>query len=768
MSILNITRLPIALFPMSRTAAAEAENSIARIKNYLLLPEMTPLSIENSANQGCLAKVEKGCFDWQEPNEVAHPPIQFRSRKDSNASIQSVMSANVDSHIDQYVEDGIEMTFTEDPAPQILPPPTDASRCESQDEPQRAHTLTNINIEINAGDLVAIIGPVGAGKTSLLLAILGQMSRVDGTQSLNCRVAYVGQEHWIQNLTLRDNVLFDEPFDEDRYAQCLDASQLSTDLVNLPNADYTEIGERGINLSGGQKARVNLARALYTSDVDLYLLDDILASVDVHVAKAIFESAILELLGDTARVLVLSSNYHLLPYFNKIVVIQADGVVNVCSSYADLKERYSEYVTPDADRKYEELLATSQEPAPQSVKEDRRLLLQPPAPAPFNHSVWNISQQKSNRQFRQSNRSSIFKSMKLEIIEKQLQSSGLTTVEDREKGEVALQAYVSYFSIGLTARANPDGSLQAKDSQGMLALAIILVLFAIGQAFRVWTDLWVGIWAKGLADDSHNRRFYLVIYSGLCLGSIIFVTIRAFYFMMRCMATSQALHSSLIMKVFSAPINTYFDVTPLGRILNRFSKDLDVIDCLLPDFFLNMLQNMCHVISVLALCIASTPYFAIIFAPLAIVFYYVQEFYRKTSRELKRLDSISRSPLYTLFGETLVGLPTVRAYGREEVFLDKHHHTSDQNAKNFFFFWCCSRWLALRLDLISTVVVLSVGLIAIIMVDQGVKVSDNILGLALVYSLQLAGLLQWVSHSLYRLHFTSSSTDCSHSDRDRE
>ncbi len=203
------------------------------------------------------------------------------------------------------------------------------------------------------------------------------------------------------------------------------------------------------------------------------------------------------------------------------------------------------------------------------------------------------------------------------------------------------------------------------------------------------------------------------------------------------------------MRVFAAPINTYFDVTPLGRILNRFSKDLDVVDCQLPDFFLNMLQNTFHVSSVLALCIASTPYFTIIFGPLAILFYFIQEFYRKTSRELKRLDAVSRSPLYTLFGETLVGLSTIRAYAKEEIFLEKHHKTSDENAKHFFIFWSCSRWLAMRLDFISNVVVLAVGLIAVVMVNLGVGVSDNLLGLALVYSLQLAGLLQWVRNSFF-------------------
>lgn len=449
MSILNITRLPISLFPMSRTAAAEAFNSIARIKKYLLLPELhgireltdeTNLSSQNETkNENTpLVKIVNGYFDWNEEdqngnnnynnsnnnnntNEIQQQQnqngneinqdengielsnsfngsnsssnntnknktnsnnnvyvrsysydrdldidqiqtIEIRSRQDSNASIQSQI-IEVDNTVDQYMDipqEDIEMTKMRDKKQggeafiNLL-----AKRISNNNSPHpqsRSCTLSKVNLEITNGDLIAIIGSVGAGKTSLLTAILGQMTRVNGSQTLKCRVAYAGQEHWIQNLTLKDNVLFDEPFDEDRYADCLDASQLSTDLVNLPNADYTEIGERGINLSGGQKARVNLARALYASNVNLYLLDDILASVDVHVGKAIFDSAILDLLKYSARVLVLSSNYHLLPYFNKIIVVNQDGFADICTSYGELKNRYREYTTPDGDRKYEELL----------------------------------------------------------------------------------------------------------------------------------------------------------------------------------------------------------------------------------------------------------------------------------------------------------------------------------------------------------------------------------------------------------------------------
>eukprot|EP01036_Dinobryon_divergens_P037553 gene37553-49145_t len=211
--------------------------------------------------------------------------------------------------------------------------------------------LHDINLQILQGEFIAVVGTVGSGKSSLIAAILGQMYRLHGEQQrLNGNVAYVNQEHWIQNRCLRDNVLFDTPMDEERYADVLDAAELSKDILNLPNADDTEIGERGINLSGGQKARVSIARALYAANTDMYIFDDPLAAVDAHVGKSIFEGAFCSMLRDKCRIVVLSSNYHLLPRFDKIAVV-LDGRVMAFDSFSEIIQKYPQYESMDTDSK---------------------------------------------------------------------------------------------------------------------------------------------------------------------------------------------------------------------------------------------------------------------------------------------------------------------------------------------------------------------------------------------------------------------------------
>jgi ABC-type multidrug transport system fused ATPase/permease subunit len=213
--------------------------------------------------------------------------------------------------------------------------------------------------------------------------------------------------------------------------------------------------------------------------------------------------------------------------------------------------------------------------------------------------------------------------------------------------------------------------------------------------------------------------------------------------------------------VLSAPVNTYFDVTPVGRILNRFSKDLDAMDSLLPDFLLQAIQNIFQIISIIGVCLSSSAYFVVLFVPIALVFYYIQSYFRKSSRELKRLESIARSPMYSLFGEILQGHSTIRAYGRVKGFTQKFFEITDLQVGNFFVFWMANRWLALRLDAVSNLIVFAVAILGVVITDNGGGIDANLLGglfslfvnhffdfiainsgIGLVYSLQLAFLLQ--------------------------
>lgn len=591
--------------------------------------------------------------------------------------------------------------------------------------------------------------------------MLGQMTRVNGKQALNAKVAYASQEHWIQNLTVRDNILFDSAMDEDRYEVAMDASQLSKDLLTLNDGDMTEIGERGINLSGGQKARVNIARALYAPDTDLYIFDDPLASVDVHVGKALFESVMLDVLKEKTMIVVFSSNYHFLPFFSKIVVVGKGGSVDVCNSYDELKMSFPQYASLDGENSLKKVTSGENIAADQLDSNE--------ASAPAGQLLGSVSSNNVTNAAQETDAlvkgsvsasrtvlgaltrsTSIYRSVRQQLLDRSMSVKGQMTMtaEDREKGEVSMFTYKRYFQASLA------GGFW---SNGWVVIALIVVSFAIGQTFRVYCDIWVGTWA--LDDPDNTTAFYQTVYAGLMLGIILSVVVRSKYFMKQCLEASRALHNGLLKNVLAAPINTYFDVTPIGRILNRFSKDLDQIDSQLPDFFLNMLQNSFHVMAIVILCIASTPYFVVVMVPLSFLYYYIQDQFRKSSRELKRLEGVSRSPLYTLFGELLVGLSTVRAFDRQDSFMAKFHGISDRNNKFFFCFWSCSRWLALRLDLVGVVVVLSVALIAVLMKRFDAPIDSNLLGVALVFSLQLAGLLQWTVRTVIETENNMTSVE---------
>ena len=581
-------------------------------------------------------------------------------------------------------------------------------------------------------------------KSSLISALLGQMTMLKGKQKLCAKVAYVSQESWIQNITLQENVLFNSPLDYSRYVDVLDASQLSQDLLTLPNADATEIGERGINLSGGQKARVNIARALYTPDVDLYIFDDPMAAVDVHVGKELFRHAFQEMLHDKARIISLSSNYQYLPKFDKIIVV-SNGTISTCDSYADLIDRFPQFRCSDVNVQTSEMEPVNTVDNVRTENNfDDNLSFDDMSDSDDSFQdkagdgieLTPYSQKKLSRGHQRGH--SIYMQQRQSILLKQESGKSLTVEEDKESGSVSISTCANYFSYATSRARNPKFA-------GFCTLLSMFVLFSIAQTSRVYADVWPGLWAADQEKDlsRKNDQYWYTIYIVLLLVTLIFAYGRAIHLVVSCVWANIALHKSLIGKLFSAPVNTYFDITPLGRILNRFSKDLDMLDSILPDFFLQNVQNSFHIVAVLLMCALSSVYFAILVPFLCVVFYYYYNHFRKSSRELKRFDGITRSPVYSSFDEMLNGISTIRAYRRESYFFQQFSAVVDENFRHFFCFFQASRWLALRLDMVSNFIILFVSLMAVLVVDYGGSVDRNMLGMALVYSLQLMGMLQW-------------------------
>ena len=806
LAIMNLFRLPVFAISVMFSDTSEAVTGLRRIQTFLVQPDAEARGQSASRKHNCLngddknkqqgvssgiaqpvigrgdqtqhviVQLEGASFSWNDPMICSHHQSPLRTRSSSfDCANDTALSHSPITPLDEARQHDVRRECSLELANRLSP-------MHSHDSDD--NVLTDVSLSIRSGEMVAVIGAVGDGKSTLVGAILGHNICTAGSRKLVGNVAYVAQEHWIQNISLRENILFGSPMDEKRYNAVIEAAQLSADLKAFPDGDRTEIGERGINMSGGQKARCSIARALYAPDIDLYIFDDPLAAVDTHVCESIFKEAFVKLLRDKARLVVMSSNYHLLPHFDKVCVVE-NGRVVVYTSWNDLVVDYPQFTTtlrrasddfpndetesnvddrispfgpeavvPSADEVIGSVLSTASMPTAVPPSTDRstvNLRLTASSSPPLAAAVSTAKD-----------------------------ATRLVEEEDRQRGVVNLSTYVQYFAAAFTA----DGT--GRVGVGVAGIVALSLLFLTSQGLRVLSDLWLGVWAKDNAEEhpNHTNPYYMKWYLIIVGGAIALVFCRGYVFIISCVHSGRHMHTTMLTHLLQAPVNLYFDVIPLGmmvlvecilstllilffcicgvmsgRILNRVSADTDKVDSQLPDFFLQSLQNLLHCMSIVLICIVSLPYFIIFLIPMTMTFTYVQNYFRKTSRETKRLESVSRSPLYVICSEVVSGIATIRAFSRQQEFRDKHRECMDEYCRHSFMYWMVARWIALRLEVLSNIVVLFVGVLAVVVVNMGGNVDGNLLGLALVYAVQLTGLLQWTVRTIISTEDSMTSVE---------
>uniref|UniRef100_A0A8C3KLA4 Canalicular multispecific organic anion transporter 1 n=1 Tax=Calidris pygmaea TaxID=425635 RepID=A0A8C3KLA4_9CHAR len=573
----------------------------------------------------------------------------------------------------------------------------------------------DITLDIVPGSLVAVVGAVGSGKSSLVSAMLGEMENVKGHINIQGSLAYVPQQAWIQNATLKDNILFGSELDEARYQQVIKACALLPDLALLPAGDQTEIGEKGINLSGGQKQRVSLARAVY-SNADIYILDDPLSAVDAHVGKYLFEHVLgpKGLLQNKTRILVTHS-ISFLPQVDNIVVLVA-GAVSEHGSYSTLlanrgafaqflntygsqEENASEKNTPEQGDEDEPCVEEGPEDVvTMTLKREARLSLgsqlPPLAPAPPSEvGVWELLWWVSYRQ-----------GVKFSMYLRYLRAVGLW--------------YSFWVAMGYVAQ---------------------YVAF-------VGTNLWLSAWT----DDAQHylnqtypveqRDLRIGVFGALGVSQALFLLFATILSAQGAVRASRVMHQQLLSNILRVPMS-FFDTTPTGRIVNRFAKDIFTIDETIPMSFRSWLSCFMAIISTLLMICLATPFFALVIIPLSIFYYFVLRFYVSTSRQLRRLDSVTRSPIYSHFGETVSGLSVIRAYGHQERFLQQNENTMDINQKTVYSWIISNRWLAIRLEFVGSLVVFFSALLAVI--SKG-TLEGGIVGLSVSSALNVTQTLNWL------------------------
>ncbi|KAK2371660.1 multidrug resistance-associated protein [Trifolium repens] len=555
----------------------------------------------------------------------------------------------------------------------------------SSDEQALNPALDHVTLSLSKGSFVAVIGEVGSGKSCLLYSILEEMRLDHGSIYSNGSIAYVPQVPWIISGTVRDNILFGKSYHPERYADTVKACALDVDISLMVGGDMAYVGEKGVNLSGGQRARLALARVLY-HDSDVIMLDDVLSAVDVQVARWILHNAILGPLMKGKTRLLCTHNTQAISSADMIVVLDKGHLKWMGSSAEFPTSSYTAF-------------------------------------SPLNEIDSTSHNQKSC-----STNSSISKEQSLPdriIMDSLEEAEDVIEVELRKEGKVELRVYKNYAAF-----------------TGWFIAVIICLSAILMQASRNGNDLWLSYWVDTTTEDgqtSYSMSFYLAILCLFCIMNSLFTLVRAFSFAFGGLQAATKVHNRLLSKLINAPVQ-FFDQTPGGRILNRLSSDLYTLP-----FIMNIL--LANFVGLLGIAIILS-YVQVLFLVLLLPFWYIysrlQFFYRSTSRELRRLDSVSRSPIYTSFTETLDGSSTIRAFKSEDFFFAKFTDYVTLYQKTSYTEIVASLWLSLRLQLLAAFIISFIALMAVVGSHDSLPINfgtPGLVGLALSYAAPIVSLL---------------------------
>ncbi|KAF9169153.1 hypothetical protein BGX21_010914 [Mortierella sp. AD011] len=745
LSLFNIMRMPLMIFPQVVSGMVDAIVSARRIEDILLAEELEDLPPVNP-NLDYAISVTGGTFEWEttlkpmtmeemqkkekeERKRGANKreqkkELKAKERAEKKAIKKLAKARNISvAEAQKLYREDTEKTISEkssetlsiqekmlskiteqDPSPDtesMLSSDPDAANEDQEasgisaiSEEKASFSLKNIDLKIPRGQLVAIVGAVGSGKSSMLNALVGEMRKTGGTMEYGGSIGYCPQSAWIQNATVKDNILFGLPLDEERYQRVIKDCALERDIQILPDGDQTEIGERGINLSGGQKQRVNIARAVYF-DADVVLLDDPLSAVDAHVGKYLFKNCIAGALQGKTRVLV-THQLHVLPQVDYVICMK-DGEIVERGTFQELMANEGEFSS---------LMKAHGGIDDEAEKEEIE-------EAEDEHNGNTAVSEKAAEAGSDEK--------KADSAEKKGKPKGLMSQEERATGSVDGKIYLDYV----------------RAAGGMYLIPLLLSLLIITQVAKVGNDLWLSWWTS---DDFHkSQKFYMIFYAIWGLAQGLFQFINGFYFSLAGARAAKVLHQKALQNIFRVP-SSFFDTTPLGRIINRFSKDVDSCDNLLSESYRMFTGTASIVVSTFILISVIFPYFLIPLVPMLIFYYYAAIYYRSSSREIKRIDSILRSSLYAHFAETLSGLATIRAYREQERFIERNAYFIDLENRAYFMSYSIQRWLGVRIETIANTLVLCTSLLA---VCGRYAIAPATVGLVLSYSMSVTGTFNW-------------------------
>jgi ATP-binding cassette subfamily C (CFTR/MRP) protein 4 len=645
LAMIGAMRLEIGkLWSKAMETGPELLVSLRRIQQFMELPEIAPAPVGVTRNPASHAGVaplslESASFHWM-------AKIDVKRGGEGAAAVVPVLEQRPSQMGD------IELTL------QSLD-----SLCDGSVAP----VLRGLTLNVPKGQLLTVVGPVGCGKTALLEGIIGELRLSSGTMALEGSVAYAAQNPWIMATNIRENIIFGKDFDQELYEDVLDMCDLWEDLEQWVDGDMTEIGQQGVNLSGGQKARVSLARAVY-SGADLVLLDDPLSAVDPPVARHLFERCIRGRHLKKSAVVLVTHHLQFLSGSSQVLHLNADGTVK-------------ELTVADAQ--------------PEAAPEKKKT-------RGGKHVGFSTSTKwvdgPSHHTFK------------------------FEAKEQPRVGTVSWAAYYTYLNKG-----------------GLVNMLGVLLLFVLGQILAVLAEYWLKIWIN---SNDQSQPFLLWTFVGLTMAACVFALLRALGFFFVALRSSRRMHDEAFTAVLHAPLY-FFHQNPLGRTMNRFSSDVGQVDEILAEYCFDTVQvGFISAASVVLIAIA-LPYMVISFPLLGIAFYHIRQHFLLSSREAKRLDGVTKSPVFTSFGANLDGITSIRAFGKVAFVHESFIGVLKKNARPWYWWLMMNRWIGIRLDLLSWVLLSLASFLTVVLGKSG-QVDAGLTSLALVYVITLSGTLQYM------------------------
>ncbi|XP_063164727.1 ATP-binding cassette sub-family C member 9 isoform X1 [Candoia aspera] len=586
-------------------------------------------------------------------------------------------------------------------------------------------TLSSIDIRIPTGQMTMIVGQVGCGKSSLLLAILGEMQTLEGKVTWNrinetessfeanrrnrYSVAYAAQKPWLLNATVEENITFGSPFNKQRYKAVTDACSLQPDIDLLPFGDQTEIGERGINLSGGQRQRICVARALY-QNTNIVFLDDPFSALDIHLSDHLMQEGILKFLKDDKRTLVLVTHkLQYLPHADWIIAMK-DGTVLREGTLKDIQTKDVELY-----EHWKTLMHRQDQELEKDMEADQTTL----------------------------ERKTLRRAMYPRESKAQLED------EDEEEEEEEEDDDNMSTAMRLRTKMPWKTCWLYLTSGGFLLLSLMIFSKLLKHSVIVAIDYWLAQWTSSnqtqkfcSLEEPYRKSCNVAVFSILSGAGIVLCLITSLTVEWMGLTAAKNLHHDLLNKIILGPIR-FFDMTPLGLILNRFSADTNIIDQHIPPTLESLSRSTLLCLSAVGMISYATPYFLVALLPLGIAFYFIQKYFRVASKDLQELDDSTQLPLLCHFSETAEGLTTIRAFRHEPRFKQRMLELTDTNNIAYLFLSAANRWLEVRTDYLGAFIVLTAAVASISQVP-----TSGLVGLGLLYALTITNYLNWVVRNL--------------------